>query len=409
MSPQDLKESLEMREVKEKHLEQFNDLMNYVFQITNAEINEIGDKYLLNMKKPLLQACDVLGWFDKDKLVSQIMVYPFQVNIHGKLYKMGGLTGVVTYPEYAGKGLIHSLMKEMLFRMKEKGQTLSYLYPYSIPYYRKKGWEIISDVIDYRVKDTQIPKMSQVPGRTMRVVIDHPDKEQVYARFARRTHGAMIRNALAWDERFRWERSDLSVAIYYNPEGQPTGYIYYKVEEETFFATEMIYLDEEARRGLWNFIRAHISMVYDVKGKIFTNEPLAFLLEDGEIEQKISPYYMGRIVDVQGFLEEFPFQRPVRTDPAIKEIVLHLKDPMLDWNNDTFVLSWNDESRLTVTKESGREDGLSMDIQTLTTMMLSYRRPAYLKKVERIKGPVEMVNWLERLIPNEQPWHADYF
>lgn len=70
----------------------------------------------------------------------------------------------------------------------------------------------------------------------------------------------------------------------------------------------MFYLNQEARNGLWNFISAHFSMVYWVKGDIFKNEPLSFLLDDSEITETIAPFFMARIVDVKEFLLEYPLK-----------------------------------------------------------------------------------------------------
>lgn len=48
--------------------------------------------------------------------------------------------------------------------MREKKQYICYLYPYSIPYYRRKGWELISDKISYEIKDYQLPKTTRSPA-----------------------------------------------------------------------------------------------------------------------------------------------------------------------------------------------------------------------------------------------------
>ena len=48
--------------------------------------------------------------------------------------------------------------------MREKGQYVTYLYPYSIPYYRRKGWEIISDKISYEIKKIISFQNRQVSG-----------------------------------------------------------------------------------------------------------------------------------------------------------------------------------------------------------------------------------------------------
>lgn len=80
----------------------------------------------------------MFGWFHENKLISQIAIYPCEVNIHGARYKMGGVTGVGTYPEYANHGLMQDLIIVALDNMRKNKQWISYLYPYSIPYYRRK-------------------------------------------------------------------------------------------------------------------------------------------------------------------------------------------------------------------------------------------------------------------------------
>lgn len=403
MSKQEIKRSLDIRSLGVQHVDQSAELLTYVFQVTNQDLAQIQGQHPMQWKKPVLEQCDGLGWFAGEKLVSQLVVYPFDVNIHGKAFKMGGVTGVGTYPEYAGLGLMNDLMKQGLQNMRAAGQHISYLFPYSIPYYRKKGWEIISDVITYKVRDTQIPKPYEVAGRMERVKWDHPDIKQAYEQFSRKENAAMIRNELAWDEHFRWEREELSACVYYNEYHEPTGYMYYKVENETFYVREMIFNNEDARRGLWNFIGAHFSMVYYVEGKIFQNEPLSFFLEDGEIEEKISPYYMARIVDASEFLLEFPF-----TNQPKSGFTLELTDPILEWNTGTFSFEWNNEKKLTESNAQ-QEHVIKTDVQTLCTMLLNYKKASHLKEVGRLSASEETIHFLEQIIPNNEPWFSDYF
>lgn len=49
-------------------------------------------------------------------------------------------------------------------------------------------------------------------------------------------------------------------------------------------------------------------MITRVEGSTYTDEPLAFLLEDASITETISPYYMGRIVDFPQFIAAYPFK-----------------------------------------------------------------------------------------------------
>lgn len=193
--------------------------------MTNRELLDVGweEDEIKQSKSPVLEKADVIGWFDGDKLASQIAVYPMKVNIHGEIYEMGGVTGVATYPEYANMGLMHTLIKRSLIEMRRRGQTVSFLFPYSIPYYRRKGWEVVSDKISYVIQDFQLPKARQVPGYVRRVKTDSEALNQTYARFAQHTHGAVLRDELAWNEYWLWDPDDIMAAIYYNEQDQPDG------------------------------------------------------------------------------------------------------------------------------------------------------------------------------------------
>lgn len=55
------------------------------------------------------------------------------------------------------------LIEKALIQMRQNQQWISYLYPYNIPYYRRKGWEIMSNKLSFKIKDTQLPKQVDLP------------------------------------------------------------------------------------------------------------------------------------------------------------------------------------------------------------------------------------------------------
>lgn len=398
-------QDLHIRPVEEKDVDQFNELLSYVFQITESDIEESGyesKREMIKSKRPILELSKVFGWFNGDQLVSQIAVYPCEVNIHGTLYKMGGVTGVGTYPEYAGHGLMKDLIKLALETMRADQQWISYLYPYNVPYYRRKGWEMMSDKLTFKIRDTQLPKTVEVPGIVERKEVDDPDVFTVYNQFSRENHGALQRTAFHWEEYWRYENEESrTAAVYYNKSGHPTGVLFYWVAEEVFHVKEMFYLNQEARNGLWNFISAHFSMVYWVKGDIFKNEPLAFLLEDSQIKETIEPYYMARIVDVTEFLKKFPFKA---FDQPFHFVV---SDPVAEWNNGIFGLNYAKGEVIVSNDPIGK--AVQLDIQTLTCVLMNYRRPAYLARIERLHTDSDTLQLLETIIPDMEAYFGDYF
>ncbi|MCM3631807.1 MULTISPECIES: GNAT family N-acetyltransferase [Paenibacillus] len=400
------KQNLKMKKVDLSHLEQYSRLLRYVFQVTHKELMKSGwdEEEIVRAKSPVLEQADVIGWFDGDELISQVATYPFQVRIFSQTYDMGGVTGVGTFPEYSGQGLMNRLLLQALTNMRERNQSISYLYPYSIPYYRRKGWEIISDKIVFEVQDYQLPKNRPVPGDVSRVDPESEDVIRAYERYSLITHGAMLRNDLAWSEYWRWDSDDLMAAVYYSEDGEPSGYILYWIEDEVFHVKDMIFIDEEARSGLWNFISAHFSMISKVTGNIHTDEQLSFLLEDADIKESISPYYMARIVDIEQFIAKYPF----KPDITEREWTFTLNDPLLSWNQGTFTLQIDKNGKGSITRSTKQNED-SISIQTMTTMLLGYKRPEYLRKIGRIKCAPETLDLLEDAIEQHTPYFSDFF
>ena len=403
----EVKGDFKMRRLDGGDLEQFNALLRYAFQVTADELVKSGwtENEMMYAKMPVLQSSYVLGWFYHEKLASMIVVYPMQVNVHDTLMDMGGVTGVATYPEYVGRGLISSLLLRVLAHMKESGQKLSFLYPYFIPLYRKFGWEIVSDKITFTIKDSQLPRAVPVPGMMERVDTDSEDLKNVYDYFSAQSHGALVRNELEWEEYWRWDSDDVIAAIYYNEKHKPLGYVVYYLKNEVFQVKELVTLNAEARHGIWNYISAHKSMLNTVTGSNYSGEPMAFAFEDSEMVENIEPYIMARIVDVKTFMEEYPFQE----QPDFK-VHFRIRDAAAPWNNGDFVVYWQEgETVCEQIEDAPYVNLVELDIRTLTTMMMGYKRPGYLYEHEYLETEYYMVQVLEKLIPVGKPYFSEYF
>ena len=378
--------------------EQYNALLRYAFQVTEQELSESGwkDDEIKQSKFPVLVRADVLGCFCEEDLVSQFAVYPLDMNIYGVRYPVGFVTSVCTYPEYTGQGIMKKLMIRSLTRMRENHRSFALLYPYSIPLYRNLGWEIISNKMTYTIKDTQVPRKLKAPGYVRRVAWDDKDFKELHTKFASKTHGCLYRNNLAWDE------DDTVVAIYYSADDVPYGYMVYLISSDIMHIKEMIYLNREAQLGLWEYIHAHDSMIAEVHGNTYFSEPIAFEMDDGDIKETIRPYAMGRLIDIEGFLEDYPCD----PDGGTLYMELEIEDKLLPWNNRSFRLCFS-EGACHLTQEEP-EYKLSMEIGTLTTLLLGYKTAERLYALERIEGKPEAVDRLDDVLFHKIPYISDY-
>lgn len=400
------KKNLKMGNVGIQYMEQYNQLLRYVFQVTEQELSAVGwqEKEIIRAKFPTMEKADVIGWFDEQNLVSQVAVYPMKVRIFNTTYDMGGLTGVGTYPEYSNQGLMHKLLEQALKNMRMKKQYISYLYPYSIPYYRRKGWEIISDKISYEIEDYQLPKTRKISGDVRRVDVESEELKRTYERYAMHTHGSVLRDELAWNEYWLWDSDDIMAAIYFNENNEPDGYVIYWLADRVFRVKDMIFNNEDARTGLWDFISAHFSMIDKVVGNTYTDEPLAFLLEDASIKETISPYYMARIVDFTEFIARYPF----KPHSMEREWRFTLSDPIMECNQGSFLLKISKDGKGEAVKITEKCTD-SISIQTMTTMLMGYKRADYLARIGRISADEAIIDMLEDSIEQQTPYVSDYF
>ena len=383
---------------------QYNALLRYAFQVTEQELAETGwrDDEIKQSKFPVLDRADVLGCFDGKTLISQFAVYPLKMNIYDTVFQIGFVTSVCTYPEYSGHGIMKKLMVKSLTNMRHKGQSFALLYPYSIPLYHKLGWEIVSNKISYTVKDRQIPAKATAPGYVRRVDWENADFMNLHSTFASITHGCLFRNALAWEEYWRWDEDDTSVAIYYSKDDVPYGYMVYMISSDVMHVKEMIYLNREAQLGLWEFIHAHDSMIDEVRGNNYYSEPIAFELDDSDIKETIRPYTMGRIIDIRQFFAKYA------CDPDEPSVCIrfYIEDDLLAWNNGYFTFLFDNGKCIETEQQPDYE--VSMSIGTLTTLMLGYKTAEKLHVMDKIQASDEAIEHLDDILFHRIPYVSDY-
>ena len=163
----------------------------------------------------------------------------------------------------------------------------------------------------------------------------------------------------------------------------------YLIKNDIMHIKEMVYLNREAQKGLWEYIHAHDSMIDEVHGSTYFSEPIAFEMDDGDIKESIRPYAMGRIIDVEDFLADYPCD----PDGGTLCIELEIEDSLLPWNDRTFNVRFAD-GHCTMTRESA-EYHLKMGIGTFTTLLLGYKTAERLYELERIEAGKRLWNgWM---------------
>lgn len=353
-------------------------------------------------KKKEANRHSIWGWRDGEKLAAKLHIIPLSSYVNDKSFEMGGIASVSTWPEYRRQGIIKQLLFHALKEMKKRGQTISLLAPFSIPFYRKYGWELAFIDKKYDIPIGHFKRDWQVQGYVRRIKNDIPLLHRIYTLYAKEFTGMLVRDEEWWKRRVLTDSSHVAVA--YNEAGDPEGYLIYNVKENVCTVKEIAYTSLNGRKLLLQFISNHDSMASKVKMTVPENDDLTLLVDDPAFDQKVVPYFMARIVDVEAFLKQYPFQK----NGQDQALIINVEDTFFPENSGAYHLTEN-AMGIKVEKSFVEQSGIQCTVQQLTVMLLGYKRPVELYDVGLIEGNVEDIKQLEKLIAEQQTFLSDFF
>ncbi|MEI4604220.1 GNAT family N-acetyltransferase [Bacillus cereus] len=385
---------MNVMQLKEDKFREALRLSEYAFQY------KVDEERLQQQLTKMKESHEIYGIMEGEDLAAKLHLIPFHIYIGKEKFKMGGVAGVATYPEYRRSGYVKELLQHSLQIMKKDGYTVSMLHPFAVSFYRKYGWELCANLVTCHMTKSDLVMKKKVNGTVKRFNKEkHPEEvEKLYEVFAERFSGMLVREKNWW---LQAVYDDLTLAIYYDENKRAAGYMLYKIENYKMTVEEFVPLRNEARNGLWNFICQHDSMIKELEMTVSENEPLLYSLQEPRVKTEIKPYFMGRIVDVEQFLKQYE----LNWNNVQQEVILHITDAFAPWNNVTVRLA---NHEITIVEET-TEKGIKLDINALSAIMFGYKRPLELNELELISGSDEAIRSIENLVPVRKPFIYDFF
>lgn len=315
---------------------------------------------------------------------------------------MGGIAGVATWAEARGRGLVDRLLVESLVRMKEKGQSLSALYPFAWAFYRKYGWEWVGERANLTLPLRELPKsrasVELLEGEAAEALV-----KSVYTRYTSGLHGPLTADTRDWKGRL--DNSDNKQTYVYA--AGDDGYLLwrYSADSEPGDIREMLSVTPEAESALLGLLRdLGVQRRKAQWGNVPSDSTLLCHLANWEVERKTEPVFAARVVDVEAALTGLSTE--------IKgHVTLGVKDEHAPWNNGVFNLV-AEGGTTRCSKEAGSSAGeVVMDIQALSQAVWGFPSLSLLRRAGRITvhGGENGYEILSRILPGTTVWHPNFF
>ncbi|MFB5660710.1 enhanced intracellular survival protein Eis [Alteribacillus sp. HJP-4] len=389
---------MELRKLKVEEIDEALELGQFAFQHTLTE-----DKIEVIRKQ--IKPEDIWVAVQNGQLFSKLHLLPVEVFAGGKKVKMCGVAGVATWPEARRGGIVRELLMASLLDMRERGCLFSFLYPFSVSFYRKFGWEMFADTYTWKMTKEQLPeKRGLKQGQIRRITKEEWQiLQEVYEPFAKLFNGMIARDEEWWKQNTLIRKTG-QIAVFSDSSGKDAGYLIYEIKNLKMKVFELVALHNEAKHQLWAFIANHDSMIEEAEIHTYAGDSYRFMLPDPKVKEENEGYFMARVVDVQKLLEEFPF-----SFKGEWELTLVIDDSFCDWNDGSFVLAFQD-GRISIEPHKNKAvDGVRMSIQSLSALTLGYLNVSQAVDSGLITGEEESISQFSRLLPEQTPFIYDFF
>lgn len=349
----------------------------------------------------------IQGAFDQEELVSQLIILPLRMTVFEVPYDMGGIGFVSTYPEYRNAGIMKQVLLRSLEAMRERGQLLSVLSPFSVSFYRHFGWELFFDKVQYELPAQQLVHSGKTTGNIHRFAELDLDFDYWFSKIKifyneqiAIQNGRMIREDDWWQRLLR-RTSDTSFAVYLDEVGKVMGYIRYTIQNLTLELLDFNAISYESQQNLWQFIQSHTAEVEKIIGEDSNQQSFGTAFLNPQFQQKIVQDKMIRIIDVERFLCSYPFEKIDET------LYLNVQDKQAEWNNQVFKIE--QEGQVTIVKTPKNEEMLTMDVGKLSSLMVGYHSLDWYVFRKEANGSDKIIKQWDEALPKEYPSFYDYF
>lgn len=349
----------------------------------------------------------VYGLYEKGALQAAYTLHDFRAHWGGEgVLPLGGIAGVGSFVEARGRGHVAALLQHALATMRERGQVVSALYPFAWAFYRRFGWDWVGE--RRRVTLPLAEVRSSPEGRNvseLRAEEARGTLEPIYAAFARGYRGVHDAETHQWDDLLRHQDGRRTyVYVHQAPGSAPDGYLVWRYPGGggTGQVRALVANTPAAYRGLLSLLHYFATQCPKARLDLPADDPLWAHVMYWDLETRLGPVFMGRVVDAPAALQS------LKSGAPDGQATLALRDEHAPWNGGTWRIT-GENGAISCTPASGEPD-LACDIAAFSQAFWGAPSLPWLHRAGRIEVNSERaLDWLTRVLSGPPVWTFDEF
>lgn len=354
---------------------------------------------------------------NEDEVMAKIYVNRLQSFFNGQTVLLGGIGGVATYAEYRKSGAIRQLMNQSIKDMYQRGYVLSYLYPFSHPFYRKFGYETHEVYAIYKLYVKSYSMRQTIVDGHWHMMKSKEDPNwsdvfDLYQTFASGLNLMVDRQEHNWNnyrEKDPYHGKYFSY-IFRDTDGMALASFSFESagNNNVFQINDLAYRNLEGLKAILDFVLRFKSDYDELTMRLPLGLPLEQLVSDvPEIEVRTG---MVRLINVEEVLKTLPV-------PYLQTAVtvnVQVEDPLIEENNRSFLLIFNPKTnetsvqKIAVGHAAVADAHIKLGIHAASVMLVGARSfdELHLAGVVEASGDKRLLSVLFPTRPNMQ---NDYY
>ncbi len=324
----------------------------------------------------------------------------------GRSVTAGGVAAVGIRPEERGTGAGKALMTWHLQDYHRRGLALSALYPATVPFYRRFGYELAGSHVVHTLSPAALDLGErQLPARPHEPAFPRlPVIAELYERAARRSNGFFDRSEGLWRRVIVDEKEPVTVVVV-GPPDAPEGYVAWSHSAlREVSVHDFVALTPRASARIFTLL----SDLRTIEDTIHWPGPptdlrlVGLAVRSDRMRTSDSKDWMLRIVRVAEALRGRGYPAAAAT------LAFEIDDPILPENGGGWVLSIDGGGRAEVSRRQG-DHPIRLGIAALAPLYSGLWSATELEAQGLVSAPPDTLTVADRVFSGPHPWMAETF